>query len=107
MKRDKNLTAFEKRVLRAIKAVKKGRVATYKEVARKIGAPGAVRAVGNALSKNPWAPKVPCHRIVKADGRIGGYAGGVKKKIRLLKEEGVIMRNNRVAGFNKILMRLS
>ncbi|MFA6393611.1 MAG: MGMT family protein [Patescibacteria group bacterium] len=106
MEKDINLTAFEKRVLSAIKAIKKGRVSTYKEVAKKIGAPGAGRAVGNTLNKNPWAPEVPCHRIVRSDGRIGGYAGGKRKKIKLLKEEGVIVRNNKIEGFNAVLMRL-
>lgn len=63
---------------------------TYKEVAMAIGLPKAYRAVGNALNKNPFAPKVPCHRVIRSDGTIGGFASGTKKKIELLKREKAI-----------------
>jgi methylated-DNA-[protein]-cysteine S-methyltransferase len=58
-------------------------------VARRIGRPGAARAVGNALGRNPFAPRVPCHRVVRANGSIGGFAGGPDKKRRLLRAESV------------------
>lgn len=60
---------------------------TYGEVARRAGKPGAARAVGNILSKN-YDPKIPCHRVIRADGGMGGYNRGVNKKIDLLKKEG-------------------
>ncbi|MCC6239313.1 MAG: MGMT family protein [Phycisphaerales bacterium] len=73
-----------------------GKVATYGEIARALGSNGA-RAVGNAMHNNPYAPHVPCHRVVGSDRRLTGYAGGLAKKERLLKAEGVEIRNGRVA----------
>ncbi|MDO8470378.1 MAG: MGMT family protein [bacterium] len=72
----------------AVKHIKRGRTLTYKEVARIIGHPKAFRAVGNALNKNR-DPKVPCHRVIRSDGAIGGYRWGSKKKASLLRKEGV------------------
>jgi O-6-methylguanine DNA methyltransferase len=63
---------------------------TYAQVALAIGRPAAVRAVGNALNKNPFAPQVPCHRVVKSDGSLGGFAHGPRAKQALLKNEGVV-----------------
>ncbi|HWA64450.1 MAG TPA: MGMT family protein, partial [Candidatus Paceibacterota bacterium] len=60
------------------------------QVAAAIGRPRAARAVGNALNKNPFAPEVPCHRVIRSDGSTGGFAFGRKKKIQLLKKEGAI-----------------
>ena len=85
--KDIKVTEFEKKVYEAIKKIPKGEVRTYGWVAQQIGKPKAARAVGNALHKNPFAPQVPCHRVVAKNG-LGGYAGGLKNKIKLLKEEG-------------------
>jgi len=93
------LTDFEKKVLQELEKVPLGRVTTYQNLAIKIGKPKAARAVGNALNKNPWAPRVPCHRVVKSDGQIGGYAFGVEKKNALLKKEGIEIRNNKIIDF--------
>lgn len=71
-------------------------MATYKSIAKAVGSPKAYRAVGSALNKNPYAPEVPCHRVVCADGRLGGFAGGPAKKLRLLKSEGVKAESGRV-----------
>jgi methylated-DNA-[protein]-cysteine S-methyltransferase len=99
------LTNFQEKVLSAIKKIPKGKVSTYALVARGAGKPKAFRAVGNALHINPYAPVFPCHRVVKSDGSLGGYAGGVKKKIALLKKEGVSVKGNKVMNFHEILMR--
>ena len=72
-----------------VKKIPKGQVLTYKEVARLIGKPLAYRAVGNALNKNPFK-EVPCHRVIRSDGKTGGYARGAKEKIKMLKSEGYI-----------------
>ncbi|MHB8442778.1 MAG: methylated-DNA--[protein]-cysteine S-methyltransferase [Patescibacteria group bacterium] len=87
------LTEFEKAVLIEIMKIKKGSVITYKELAIRIGKPKAFRAVGNALRKNPYAPMIPCHRVIKSSGKIGGYGGSIKsiKKTNLLKKEGFII----------------
>ena len=80
------LTPFQRSVLRACAKIPRGQTRTYSQLARAIGKPKAARAVGNALAKNPLAPKIPCHRVVRADGGLGGYSGrgGAKKKKQLL-----------------------
>ena len=84
-------TPFQKKVWRAISAIPKGKTMTYKELAKKIGRPKAVRAVGNAVGANPCAPFIPCHRVIRSDGRLGGYSGrgGIKAKRALLAKEKV------------------
>ena len=79
-------TIFTEKVYGVVKKIPKGKVLTYKEVARRIGKPKAYRAVGNALNKNT-NPKVPCHRVIRSDGDIGGFARGTKKKKEILKKE--------------------
>ncbi|MBI2067337.1 MAG: MGMT family protein [Deltaproteobacteria bacterium] len=81
-------TSFQKKVWKALLEIPRGQVRSYSWLARKIGHPSACRAVGNALGKNPFAPEVPCHRVVSSHG-IGGYTGGVLRKRWLLKKEGV------------------
>ncbi len=80
-------TKFQNRVYDFVKKIPKGQTATYKEVAIAIGHPKAYRAVGNALNKNPYAPEVPCHRVIKSDGSVGGFASGTKNKVKLLSAE--------------------
>ncbi len=70
------VTVFEYKVYKACMRIPEGRTATYKDIAKMIGMPGSARAVGNALGKNPFAPHVPCHRVIKSDGTLGGYSGG-------------------------------
>ena len=81
------LTDFEKKVYRAVMSIPLGSTRSYKWVAAKTGSPRSARAVGNALNKNPYAPFVPCHRVVASDGSLGGYGGGLRKKIELLEKE--------------------
>jgi methylated-DNA-[protein]-cysteine S-methyltransferase len=81
------LTPFQWQVLAAAATIPLGQTRSYQWVARKIGRPKAVRAVGQALGKNPFAPIIPCHRVVRQDGSLGGYAGGLSKKKHLLKME--------------------
>lgn len=84
------ITDFQKKVYNVVSRIPRGKIMTYKEVAISIGNPRASRAVGNALNKNPFAPKVPCHRVVRSNGQVGGFAWGSKKKIELLKKEGAL-----------------
>ena len=83
-------TKFQIKVWKYLKKIRKGKVKTYKEVAIAINRPKSARAVANACGKNPYAPKVPCHRVIRSDGSLGGFSapGGVKAKKRLLKKEG-------------------
>lgn len=82
---------FYQAVWRACAEIPKGKVRSYGWIARRIGKPKAARAVGQALAKNPFAPLIPCHRVVGADGRLTGFSapGGVGAKRRLLAREGV------------------
>jgi len=92
----KSKKSFNEKCYSILVKVPKGKVTTYKEIARKLNSK-AYRAVGNAMNKNPYAPKVPCHRVVKSNGEVGGFAFGVKKKIEMLKKEGVyIDKNNKI-----------
>ena len=90
-----NKTKFEKEVLIATFKIPEGKISTYKRIAERIGRPRAYRAVGNALHKNPLAPVVPCHRVVKSDGSFGGEKNGAKARMRLLREEGIPTRNDK------------
>ena len=85
--------------------IPRGNVTTYGEIAHAIGNPKAVRAVGGACNQNPFAPDVPCHRVVSSDGKIGGYAHGPAKKIALLKREGVFVRNGEILDFDLVIHR--
>jgi len=80
-------TEFEKKVYRAILDIPLGETRSYQWVAERIGHPKAVRAVGNALNRNPFAPFVPCHRVVRSNGQVGGFAGGTERKSQLLERE--------------------
>ena len=86
-------TKFQKKVWNYLKNIRKGTVMTYKQVAIGINRPKSARAVANAVGKNPFAPKIPCHRVIRSDGLLGGYSGkgGVKTKKLLLKKEGIIV----------------
>lgn len=79
-------SAFQSKVYAAVKKIAKGSTLTYKQIAEKIGSPRAYRAVGNALNKN-YDPTIPCHRVVRSDGTIGGYNRGAQKKNEILKKE--------------------
>ena len=83
-------TKFQIKVWKYLKTIPKGKVKTYKEVAIGINCPKSARAVANACAMNPYAPRIPCHRVIRSDGGLGGYSGpgGVKTKKSLLKKEG-------------------
>jgi methylated-DNA-[protein]-cysteine S-methyltransferase len=88
----KRTVSLREAVFKIVSKIPKGKVLTYKKVAELAGFPHAWRAVGNILNKNR-DPEIPCHRVIKSDGKIGGYNKGVDKKILLLKKEGVIIKN--------------
>lgn len=90
------MTPFAEKVYRAVKNTPKGRVITYKQVAEGLENPRAFRAVGQALGRNPNLISTPCHRVVFSDGGVGGYVGGKKRKIALLRSEGVEVSNGRI-----------
>ncbi len=77
-------------------------ISTYAEIAKSLDSKG-YRAVGNAMAKNPQPISVPCHRIIRSDGSLGGYALGINKKIQLLKKEGIQIKDNKVVDFKNKL----
>jgi O-6-methylguanine DNA methyltransferase len=82
-------TEFQKSVWRALRKIRPGQTKSYGEIARAIGKPKAVRAVGGACGANPIPVLVPCHRVLAANGKIGGFSGGLNRKRELLAREGV------------------
>ena len=87
-----NGTKFEIKVWNSISKIPRGEVRTYKELAIQINRPKSARAVANACGKNPYPVKIPCHRVIRSDGKLGGYSGkgGTKTKKKLLKNEGYL-----------------
>lgn len=113
---DHKVTEFEQKVYDTIKKIPKGKITTYKLVAIAMGKPKSYRAVGTALKNNPFAPTVPCHRVLPSDYKIGGFFGAtvvessnVQKKIKLLKSEGIEfnLNNNEVKNDSKYRNRIT
>jgi methylated-DNA-[protein]-cysteine S-methyltransferase len=103
-------THFAGKVYSALRKVPKGKVTTYKKLAESINSK-AYRAVGHALSQNPYAPAVPCHRVVASDGTIGGFMGqktgeAIRKKIKLLESEGIVVENGKIVDFEKKVVEI-
>ncbi len=97
-----DISDFAKICYQIVKKIPKGKVLTYKQVAKLAGSPRAWRAVGNILNKSAsWRIKIPCHRVIGSDGKIGGYNKGTKKKAYLLKREGVVIWNGRICKLTK------
>ena len=90
--------SFRARVLATVRAIPRGRVATYGDVAELAGAPGAARAVGNVM-RTCGDPSVPCHRVIAAAGGLGGYGGFLERKRQLLRAEGLLVTPTRIRGF--------
>jgi methylated-DNA-[protein]-cysteine S-methyltransferase len=95
--------SFNTRVWELCKRIPKGKVSTYKEIAKALDT-RAYRAVGNALNKNPYAPVVPCHRVINSDGKVGGFAKGAAAKISLLEKEGIEIIDGKI-NLEKFLFR--
>ena len=87
-------TKFQLMVWKYLIKIPPGEVKTYKEIAKDLKKPNSARAIANACAKNPYAPTIPCHRVIRSDGKLGGYSGygGVKRKEKLLKKEGYLLK---------------
>lgn len=93
---------FNQKCYELLSQIPQGKISTYKQIANILNTK-AYRAVGNALAKNPNPIIVPCHRVIKSDGHIGGYILGIKKKISLLKNEGIVIKQGKVIDFEKYI----
>ena len=91
-----NKTEFEKKVLVTTFKIPKGKISTYKRIAEKVGRPRAYRAVATALKKNPLHPIVPCHRVIRSDGRFGGEEKRAKTRSELVEKEGIPVKKGRI-----------
>jgi len=88
--------SFSNDVLKLVKRIPQGRVTTYGEIAKALGKPRACRAVGQILKKNKDPDRIPCYRVVRSDGTLGGYSRGIKEKIKRLKRDGIEIANNKI-----------
>lgn len=103
----KDYPAVFRRIWEACRAIPKGKTASYQYLAAKTGNPRASRVVAMAMARNPYAPQVPCHRVVRADGSIGGYSsqGGPNKKISMLKKEGVRFEGKKIHPASLLILK--
>ncbi len=100
------VSVFQEKVYSVLTKVPRGKVTTYKEIGKALGKDGNVyRAIGQALNKNPYAPAVPCHRVVCSDGSLGGFAHGSAAKKKLLAAEGISVVAGKIVGFEKKVWR--
>lgn len=88
-------TPFYNKVYKLVAKIPRGKVSTYKEIARTLNSK-AYRAVGTAMNKNSHWPKVPCHRIINSNGKVGRFASGPRKKVELLRKEGIKIQNGKI-----------
>lgn len=98
---------FREKVLDLTGRIPEGKVTTYSELAKALGSPKAARSVGNALNKNLHPIVIPCHRVIKSTGEIGGYSRGQDIKIALLKKEGIPVKDRKVISHEKYLYRFN
>lgn len=103
LQRIADLSPFTRSVLIACSKVPAGKVTTYARLAAVIGRPRALRAVGTALGANPCIGEIPCHRVVKSNGSVGGFARGTEDKVKRLTREGIPVSNGRVVQLDKYL----
>jgi len=95
---------FQETVLNKVKQIPKGKVTTYGAIALELtGSVRAARAVGQAVAKNPYPTTIPCHRVVRTNGDVGGYCFGVETKIKTLREEGLVIIGRRVQNLEKVV----
>jgi methylated-DNA-[protein]-cysteine S-methyltransferase len=99
------LNKLEHQVYKTLLKVPKGKVTTYGELAKAVGLKNGQRAIGRMMNKNPFPVIIPCHRVVKSDGKIGGYLYGQDVKTKMLSDEGVVVRNGKIQDWEKSVFR--
>lgn len=96
---------LEKKVYKKLLEVPKGKVTTYGELAKAIGLKNGQRVIGRIMNKNPYPVIIPCHRVIKSDGRVGGYAWGEKVKSKMLSNEGIKIKNGKILDVKTTIYR--
>ena len=97
---------FNKKVYGLCRKIPKGKISTYKILSKKLNSK-AYRAVGTAMNKNPFAPEIPCHRVVNSNGKVGKFASGTENKIKILKKEGIQINKGKIEDFENKLYKFS
>ncbi len=105
---DGHYERLEELVYRLVSSIPEGKISTYKDIAVAVGMPKASRLIGKILNRNPNPIVVPCHRVVRSNGSIGGYRFGTKMKAELLKKEGIVINesNMKIMDFNRVRFKL-
>ena len=96
---------LDKKIYKKLCEVPKGKITTYGELAKAVGMKNGQRAVGKIMNKNPYPSIIPCHRVVKSDGKLGGYAYGENVKTTMLAKEGIKISKGKISDFEKIIHR--
>lgn len=96
---------LDKKIYKKLLEVPKGKITTYGELAKAVGMKNGQRAVGKIMNKNPYPVIVPCHRVVKSDGKVGGYAYGEEIKSNMLQKEGIEIKNGKISNLEKRIYR--
>jgi methylated-DNA-[protein]-cysteine S-methyltransferase len=96
---------LERRVYQKLLKVPKGKVTTYSELAKAVGLQNGQRQIGQIMSRNPFPVIIPCHRVVKSDGKIGGYFYGEKIKSKMLSAEGILIKKGKIQNWGKTVFR--
>lgn len=92
---------LEQKVYKKLIQVPQGKVTTYGELAKAVGLKNGQRVIGQIMKKNPYPVIIPCHRVVKSDGKVGGYSFGNSIKKNMLKKEGIKIKNEKILDWNK------
>ncbi len=96
---------LDKKIYKKLLQVPKGKITTYGELAKAVGMKNGQRAVGKIMNKNPYPVIVPCHRVVKSDGKVGGYAYGEEIKSNMLQKEGIEIKNGKISDLENRIYR--
>jgi methylated-DNA-[protein]-cysteine S-methyltransferase len=96
---------LDKKIYKKLLEVPKGKITTYGELAKAVGLKNGQRAVGKIMNKNPYPVIIPCHRVVKSDGKVGGYAYGEEIKSDMLTREGVVIKNGKILNLENTIYR--
>ena len=96
---------LDKKIYKKLLEVPEGKITTYSELAKAVGFTNGQRAVGKFMNKNPYPVIIPCHRVVKADGKVGGYAFGEEIKTNMLKKEGIRVKDGKILDWEKAIYR--
>ena len=96
---------LDKKIYKKLLEVPKGKITTYGELAKAVGLKNGQRAVGKIMNKNPYPVIIPCHRVVKSDGKVGGYAYGEEIKSDMLTREGIVIKNGKILDFENTIYR--